>query len=39
VESRRPVYERLATATYDTSHRHLDDVAADIVSWIKENDR
>ncbi|MCU1405037.1 MAG: hypothetical protein JWQ43_1340 [Glaciihabitans sp.] len=37
VESRREVYERLATRTFDTSNRPLDDIAADIAGWIQEN--
>ena len=36
VESRRELYEKLSTRTFDTSHRPLDEIAADIVSWIKE---
>jgi shikimate kinase len=39
VESRREIYERLSTRTFDTSHRPLDDIAADIANWIQENDR
>jgi shikimate kinase len=38
VDARRPIYERLATRTFDTSHRPLDDIAADIARWIQEND-
>jgi shikimate kinase len=38
VDARRPLYESLATRTFDTSHRPLDDIAADIARWIQEND-
>jgi shikimate kinase len=38
VDARRPIYESLATRTFDTSHRPLDDIAADIARWIQEND-
>ncbi|PRY70368.1 shikimate kinase [Glaciihabitans tibetensis] len=38
VDARRPLYESLATRTFDTSHRHLDDIAADVARWIQEND-
>jgi shikimate kinase len=37
VDARRPIYESLATRTFDTSHRPLDDIAADIARWIQEN--
>lgn len=38
VDARRPIYDALATRTFDTSHRPLDDIAADIARWIQEND-
>ena len=34
VESRRELYERLATRTWDTSDRPIDDIAAEIAAWI-----
>jgi shikimate kinase len=37
VESRRPIYDRLADRTFDTSNLPLDSIAADVVSWIQEN--
>jgi len=36
VESRRPIYDRLANRTFDTSSLPLDHIAADIVGWIQE---
>ena len=36
VEKRRPVYDRLAQRTFDTSNRPLDHIAAEIVGWIQE---
>lgn len=33
-EARRPLYERLATRTYDTSRGNLDEISRDIVEWI-----
>jgi shikimate kinase len=38
VEARTPIYERLATRTFDTSHRPLDAIASEIAAWIKETD-
>lgn len=35
VEARRPVYDRLATVTFDTSHRTFDSVAEEVVDWIR----
>jgi shikimate kinase len=37
VEVRRPIYDRLADRTFDTSNLPLDSIAADVVSWIQEN--
>jgi shikimate kinase len=37
VDARRPIYDALATRTFDTSHRPLDDIAVDIARWIQEN--
>lgn len=34
VAARRPIYDRLAGLTIDTSRRPLDDVARQIVSWL-----
>jgi shikimate kinase len=36
VEARRPIYDRLAIRTFDTSHRPLDAIAAEIAAWIQE---
>jgi len=36
VATRRPIYDRLADRTFDTSHLPLDAIAADVVSWIQE---
>ncbi len=33
-EQRRPIYERLADRTYDTSSTSLDDIAEDISRWV-----
>ena len=33
-EKRRPIYERLAKRTYDTSRGNLDEIANDIASWV-----
>ena len=38
-ETRRPIYESLATRVFDTSNRPLDKIAADIVDWITEDSR
>jgi len=34
-DARRPVYERLASVTFDTSRLPIDRVAADVVMWIE----
>ncbi len=34
VASRREIYERLATRSWDTSHRPIDQIAAEIAAWI-----
>lgn len=34
-ETRRPLYEELADRTYDTSRGNLDEIAQDIVAWIR----
>lgn len=39
VAARTPIYERLADRTFDTSHRPLDTIAAEIASWIQENEQ
>jgi shikimate kinase len=39
VEARRPLYDRLTTRTFDTSHLPLDHIAADVVGWIQETDQ
>lgn len=33
-DKRRPIYERLAKRTYDTSRGNLDEIAQDIATWI-----
>ncbi|MDJ0325082.1 shikimate kinase [Cryobacterium sp. PH31-AA6] len=33
---RRPLYEALATARFDTSHRPLDVIARDVVTWVRK---
>lgn len=38
-ERRRPIYERLAQRTYDTSRGNLDDIADDIALWIQSGYR
>jgi len=38
VETRRPIYDRLARRTFDTSSLPLDHIAADIVGWIQETE-
>ena len=37
-ESRRELYERLAAATWDTSSRPIDLIAAEIAVWATEDD-
>ena len=39
VDSRREIYERLATATWDTSSRPIDHIAADIADWVADRGR
>ncbi len=36
VEARREIYERLASRSWDTSNRPLDQIAVDIADWAKE---
>ena len=36
VATRRPIYDRLATRTVDTSGLPIDKIAADLVGWIQE---
>ncbi|TFV98954.1 shikimate kinase [Leifsonia flava] len=36
LEERRPIYEDLAAATFDTSTGSLTELADDIVTWLKE---
>jgi len=38
VDSRREIYDSLSHASFDTSSRPLDTIAAEIVSWIQERD-
>lgn len=35
VASRREVYERLATATWDSSDRSIDEIAVEIADWVR----
>ncbi len=35
-DQRLPIYDALATIRFDTSERPVDDLAADIVAWIRE---
>jgi shikimate kinase len=37
VEKRKPIYDRLARRTFDTSRLPLDSIAADLVTWIRED--
>lgn len=36
-EERRPLYERLASIRIDTSHRSIDSIVDELVTWLKEN--
>jgi shikimate kinase len=36
VDARRETYERLASRTWDTSHRPLDAIAEEIAQWASE---
>lgn len=35
VEARRPIYDRLATVTIDTSHRTFESVAEEVLAWLR----
>lgn len=35
VGDRKPIYDRLATATIDTSHRTMESVAEEVVEWVR----
>lgn len=35
-DQRLPIYEALASIRFDTSERPVDDLAADIVAWVRE---
>lgn len=35
VEARRPIYDRLATVTIDTSHRTFESVAQEVTEWLQ----
>jgi shikimate kinase len=37
VESRAPLYERLAARTWDTSAKPLDDIAAEVADWVQHD--
>jgi shikimate kinase len=36
LDERRPLYERLADATFDTSHRPTIQVAEEVVAWVRQ---
>lgn len=36
-EARRPIYDRLAKRTYDTSRGNLDEIAEDIAAWVESD--
>ena len=36
VAARQPLYDRLTTARFDTSHRPFDAIAAEVVAWLRE---
>lgn len=38
VSARRPLYERLAVATWDTSYRPIDRIAEEIAAWATERE-
>jgi len=38
VEQRRPIYERLASATWETSTRPIDRIAEEIAAWATDRD-
>ena len=37
VEARKDWYHEVAQKTFDASHRKIDDLAADVVEWIRED--
>lgn len=37
VEARRPIYESLADAVWDTSHRPVTQIALQIAEWVRED--
>jgi len=39
VETRQPIYDRLATRTFDTSTYPAEKIAANIAAWIQETDK
>jgi len=39
VAVRQPIYDRLATKTFDTSSYPAEKIAANIAAWIQENDK
>ena len=36
VAARRPLYESLATVSFDTSHRPFEAIAADVAAWLRD---
>ncbi|MCU1557274.1 MAG: shikimate kinase [Microbacteriaceae bacterium] len=39
VATRREIYERLASRTWDTSHRPIDQIAAEMADWVTKEER
>ncbi len=39
VETRREIYEKLASRTWDTSHRPIDEIAAEMADWVTKEER
>lgn len=38
VEARREIYERLATRSFDSSHRPIDAIAAEMADWVRSGE-
>ncbi len=39
VEARGPLYERLATASFDTSHRPFEAIAEEVAAWLRQREQ
>ena len=39
VETRREIYEKLASRAWDTSHRPIDQIAAEMADWVTKEER